>query len=61
MENLVIEEGILRAVKDQSDFGGDNMWHLFIKTTNGGYQQIQWMGLSNIQELFQTKLPVFKK
>ena len=52
-------EGNLRVVKDQSDFGGKNMWHLYIRTTRGGWDQVQWMGHSNIQALFTTTLPVF--
>jgi len=59
MENLVFVEGNLKAIKDLSDFGGANMWHLCIQTVDGGWENIQWMGVYNIQRLFKTKLPVF--
>ena len=52
-------EGNLKAVKDTSDFGGKNMWHLYIQNTRGGWDSIQWMGHGNIQALFKTTLPVF--
>lgn len=55
-------EGNLRAVKDTSDFGGVNMWHLYIKTTKGYWSDsIQWMGYYKIQELFKTELPKYKE
>jgi hypothetical protein len=55
-------EGNLRAVKDMSDFGGMNMLHLYIKTTNGYWSDsIQWMSRYRIQELFTTKLPKYEE
>jgi hypothetical protein len=59
MKNLDVVEGNLRAVKCSSDFGGPNMWDLYIKTVDGSYNKVQWMGVQRIQELFTTKLPVF--
>ena len=59
MKNLEVIEGNLKAVKCSSDFGGPNMWDLYIKTVDGYYNKIQWMGVQRIQELFTTKLPVF--
>ena len=53
-------EGNLKAVKDTGDFGGCNMWHLYIKTTRGYYNMFQWMSVYNIQDLFTTKLPVYE-
>jgi len=59
MKQIEIVEGNLKAIKDTSDFGGPNMWDLYIKTVYGYYEKIQWMGVQRIQELFTTKLPVF--
>ena len=58
MENFDVVEGNLRAVKDHDDFGGKNMWNLYVKTVRDCWVSIQWMHVSNIQNLFQTKLPV---
>jgi hypothetical protein len=54
-------EGNLRALKDISDFGGMNMWDLHIKTTNGDWDDIQWMSRYSIQKLFTTKLPEYEE
>ena len=59
MEQIEIIEGNLKAIKCLSDFGGPNMWDLYIKTVHGYYEKIQWMGVQRIQELFTTKFPVF--
>ncbi len=59
MKQIEIVEGNLKAIKDTSDFGGPNMWDLYIKTVYGYYEKIQWMGVQRIQELFTTKFPVF--
>ena len=56
-----ITEGNLRAIKSTDDFGGPNMWNLYIMGTNGWWQDIQWMSVGNIQRLFKTKLPVYKE
>ena len=56
-----ITEGNLRAVKSTGDFGGPNMWNLYIMGTNGWWQDIQWMSVGNIQRLCKTKLPVYKE
>lgn len=56
-----IIEGNLRADKDTSDFGGPNMWRLYIKDKNGRWEDVQWMGVYNIQRFFNTKLPVYKE
>jgi hypothetical protein len=59
MKQIEIVEGNLKAIKCSSDFGGPNMWDLYIKNVYGYYEKIQWMGVQRIQELFTTKFPVF--
>jgi hypothetical protein len=59
MKQIEIVEGNLKAIKCSSDFGGPNMWDLYIKNVYGYYEKIQWMGVQRIQELFTTKLPLF--
>jgi len=61
IQNHTITEGNLRAEKSTSDFGGANMWSLYVKTTNGWYESVQWMDVSRIQQFFKTKLPVYKE
>ena len=58
MNNLEVVEGNLKAVYDVDRV---NMWYLHIKNVNGGWRSVQWMHISNIQDLFQTKLPVDNK
>jgi len=55
MNNLEVVEGNLKAAYDNDR---ENMWYLLVKNVNGGWRSVQWMHVSNIQELFQTKLPV---
>lgn len=55
-----VVEGNLKAVKDTSDWSNENMWHLYVKTTRGHYNSVQWMSLYNIQPFFNTKLPEYK-
>jgi hypothetical protein len=57
IESQVIEEGNLRAIKDTGDFGGPNMWQLFVKDTTGWFRDVQWMDISNAQPFFRTRLP----
>lgn len=61
MEKHIIEEGCIRAVKDTSGFGGCNNWHLQVKNVRGHYQDVQFMYVGNIQELFSQKLPVYSE
>jgi uncharacterized protein YrrD len=61
IESQVIEEGNLRAVKDTGDFGGPNMWQLFVKDTTGWFRHVQWMDISNIQSFFKTRLPSYNQ
>jgi len=61
IESQVIEEGNLRAVKDTGDFGGPNMWQLFVKDTTGWFRHVQWMDISNIQPFFKTRLPSYSQ
>jgi hypothetical protein len=56
-----ITEGNLRAVKSTDDFGGPNMWSLYVKDANNIWRSIQWMSVGNIQRLFKTKLPIYKE
>jgi hypothetical protein len=58
MNKFDVVEGNLRAVKDHGDFGGKNMWNLYVKTVRGGWESVQWMSVNRIQEMFVTKLPV---
>jgi hypothetical protein len=55
-----VVEGNLQAVKDTSDWSDENMWQLYIKSTRGYYERIQWMSVYNIQDLFNTKLPKYE-
>ena len=55
-----VVEGNLKAVKDTSDWSNENMWMLYIKTTRGYYEHVQWTGVHRIQEFFKTKLPVYQ-
>lgn len=55
MKNFDVVEGNLKAVYDVDRV---NMWYLHIKNVNGVWVSVQWMHVSNIQYLFQTKLPV---
>lgn len=55
-----VVEGNLKAVKDTSDWSNENMWMLHVKTTRGCYEKVQWMSVYNIQEFFNTKLPVYQ-
>jgi len=61
IESQVIEEGNLRAVKDTGDFGGPNMWQLFVKDTTGWFRHVQWMDISNTQPFFKTCLPSYSQ
>ena len=61
IESQVIEEGNLRAVKDTGDFGGPDMWHLFVKDTTGWFRHVQWMDISNAQPFFKTRLPSYNR
>ena len=55
MKNFDVVEGNLKAVYDVDRV---NMWYLHIKNVNDCWVSVQWMHVSNIQYLFQTKLPV---
>jgi hypothetical protein len=59
IEQFEVTEGQLKAVKDTSTFGGTNMWHLYVQKVTGNWDQVQWMGLYSIQQLFYTKLPIY--
>jgi hypothetical protein len=57
----IITEGNLKAIKDTDDFGGINMWRLYIKDTRGYWEDIQWMSVGRIQKLFNETLPVYEE
>ena len=61
IQEKTIIEGNLKAEKCTSDFGGPNMWRLHIKSVNGWWEDVQWMNVHRIQELFKTPLPVYKE
>lgn len=41
IESQVIEEGHVKAVKSISDFGGPNMWQLYVKDATGWFRDVQ--------------------
>lgn len=51
-----IFEGNIMVVKDRDDFGGPNMWRLHIRTTDGYWENVQWMDVSKAQLFLKTKL-----
>ena len=61
MNNFDVVEGNLRAVKDNGEFGGKNMWDLYVKNVRGGWEKIQWLSVYRIQELFTFRLPKFEE
>ena len=61
ISNFVVDESNLRAEKCMSDFGGPNMWNLYVKTSNGYWESVQWMDVHRIQQFFKTKLPEYKE
>jgi len=62
IKHYEVVEGNLKAVKDTSDFGGPNMWHLHVKETGGFWSNsIQWMNVYTIQKLFTKSLPVYRE
>lgn len=61
IKNEQIIEGDLMVEKDTSDFGGLNMWRLYIKTIDGYWEKVQWMDVYKAQMFFKTKLTVYKE
>ena len=62
IEHQVVEEGHVRAVKCTDDFGGENMWDLYVKDANGHFgRRLQWMDVYNVQRFFKTRLPRYEK
>ena len=61
IEYFEVVEGNIKAEKCTGDFGGPNMWNLCVKNNRGWYKQVQWMDVSNIQEFFETVLPVYEE
>lgn len=54
-----IVEGNLKVTKDISDFGGPNMWRLNILTTQGFWEEVQWVNVYKAQKFFKVKLTVY--
>ena len=50
IKSFRIEENNLMATKDLGDFGGPNQWHLWVKTKDGHWDDIQWMNVNKIQQ-----------
>jgi len=61
ISNFLVDEGNLRAEKCVDDFGGPNMWRLHVKTSDGYWENVQWMNVYKIQQFFNTKLPVYNE
>ena len=61
IQSYVIEEDYIKAVKDTGNFGGCNMWHLYIKDITGWFRDVQWMSIDNIQPFFKTQLPRYRE
>jgi hypothetical protein len=54
----IVTEGNLKAVKDLDDH---NMWYLYVKETNGFWDNVQWMNVDSIQRFFNEKLPRYEE
>lgn len=61
IEYQEVIQGNLKAEKCTDDFGGPNMWRLYVKRTDGFFDSVQWMDVYSIQRFFTTKLPVYKE
>lgn len=62
IHNHQIVEGNLKAEKDTEDFCGPNMWRMYLRCKEGRWLSIsQWMSVQNIQQYFNTKLPVYRE
>ncbi len=61
IEYCEIVENNLKAAKDTGDFGGPNMWRLYVKNIRGLWESVQWMDVYRIQKLFTGKLPVYRE
>jgi len=61
IQHQVTIEGRLKAVKCTGDFGGPNMWDLYVQDVDGYWKNVQWMDVSRIQSFFTTKLLVYNE
>ena len=62
IQQHIIIEGNLAAMKCIDDFGGPNMWNLCVKdVSHGGWEDVQWMDVNRIQQFFKTKLQRYKQ
>ena len=56
-----VTEGNLMAQKDTSDFGGPNMWNIYVRTVRGNWERLTWTEVYRAQEFFNTKLPIYRQ
>lgn len=61
IQDYEVIEGNLKAEKDTGDFGGCNMWRLYIMTNRGLWESVQWMDVYKAQKFFSRQLPVYKE
>ncbi len=50
-------EGNLMVVKSDTI----NMWEFYVMSTEGYWQRVQWMSLSNAQRFFKEELPEYRE
>jgi hypothetical protein len=51
--------GTIKAVKDMRDFGGTDMWNIYIKVGNG-WESVQWMSRYKASRIVGKDLPSYK-
>jgi hypothetical protein len=61
IQDYEVIEGNLKAEKDTGDFGGGNMWRLYIRSNQGRWESVQWMNVHSIQRFFSRQLPVYQE
>ena len=49
---LCPERPHMRAVKCYDTFGGPDMWNVQFLKPNGTWDNLQWMGVANVESLF---------
>jgi hypothetical protein len=58
IENCVVTEGNLRAMKDLDN---SDMWEFHVMETNGCFSGVQWMNVDIIQRFFKQQLPRYEE
>ena len=61
IKDYEVIEGNLKAEKDTGDFGGANMWRLYVMTNRGLWESVQWMDVYKAQKFFNRQLPVYNE